>query len=216
MNSFCIIGLGKFGQSLALSLASEGKQVMVIDTDDDKVSEIADFVTNAIIGDPTNEAVLRASGVKDYDCAVVCFTGNINENILLTIMLKELGVKKVIVRAVNDGHQRVLERIGADMIVFPEKDMGEKMAFRLTKENVTEYIEFTGYTLVEMIVPHSWDGKNLIDLNVRRRFGVNIIAITDRDGNVDVSPAPTRVFVNGEKVSLIGSDENVAKIMKEK
>ncbi len=216
MNSFCIIGLGKFGQSLALSLASEGKQVMVIDTDDDKVSEIADFVTNAIIGDPTNEAVLRASGVKDYDCAVVCFTGNINENILLTIMLKELGVKKVIVRAVNDGHQRVLERIGADMIVFPEKDMGEKMAFRLTKENVTEYIEFTGYTLIEMIVPHSWDGKNLIDLNVRRRFGVNIIAITDRDGNVDVSPAPTRVFVNGEKVSLIGSDENVAKIMKEK
>lgn len=216
MNSFCIIGLGKFGQSLALSLASEGKQVMVIDTDDDKVSEIADFVTNAIIGDPTNEAVLRASGVKDYDCAVVCFTGNINENILLTIMLKELGVKKVIVRAVNDGHQRVLERIGADMIVFPEKDMGEKMAFRLTKENVTEYIEFTGYTLIEMIVPHSWDGKNLIDLNVRRRFGVNIIAITDRDGNVDVSPAPTRVFANGEKVSLIGSDENVAKIMKEK
>jgi len=77
MESFCIIGLGKFGQSLALSLAEEGKQVMVIDTDDDRVSEIADFVTNAVIGDPTNESVMRASGVKDYDCAVVCFTGNI-------------------------------------------------------------------------------------------------------------------------------------------
>lgn len=216
MNSFCIIGLGKFGLSLALSLAAENKQVMVIDTDDDKVSEIADFVTNAIIGDPTNEAVLRASGVKDYDCAVVCFTENINENILLTIMLKEIGVKKVIVRAVNDGHQKVLERIGADMIVFPEKDMGEKLAFKLTKENVTEYIEFTGYTLVEMNVPASWVGKDLVGVNVRRRFGVNIIAITDKDGNVDVSPMPTRIFAEGERVSIIGSDENIEKIMKEK
>ena len=109
MNSFCIIGLGKFGLSLALSLAAENKQVMVIDTDDDKVSEVADFVTHAVIGDPTNEAVLRASGVRDYDCAIVCFTGNVNENILLTIMLKEIGVKHVVVRAVNDGHQRVLK-----------------------------------------------------------------------------------------------------------
>ena len=216
MNSFCIIGLGKFGLSLALSLAAENKQVMVIDTDDDKVSEIADFVTNAIIGDPTTEAALRASGVKDYDCAVVCFTENINENILLTIMLKEIGVKKVIVRAVNDGHQKVLERIGADMIVFPEKDMGEKLAFKLTKENVTEYIEFTGYTLVEMNVPASWAGKDLIGVNVRRRFGVNIIAITDNDGKVDVSPMPTRIFAEGERVSVIGSDENIEKIMKEK
>jgi len=216
MNSFCIIGLGKFGYSLALSLVAENKQVMVIDTDEDKISEVADLVTNAIIGDPTNESVLRASGVKDYDCAVVCFTENINENILLTIMLKELGVKTVITRAVNDGHQRVLERIGADMIVFPEKDMGEKIAFRLAKENVTEYIEFTGYTLVEMIVPHSWVGKDIIGVNVRRKFGVNIIAITDKDGKVDVSPLPTRVFSDGEKVSVIGSDTNIEKIMKEK
>lgn len=216
MESFCIIGLGKFGQSLALSLAEEGKQVMVIDTDDDRVSEIADFVTNAVIGDPTNESVMRASGVKDYDCAVVCFTGNINESILLTIMLKEIGVKKVIVRAVNDGHMRVLQHLGADMIVFPEKDMGEKLAFKLVKENVTEYTEFSGYTIIEMKVPASWIGKNLIELNVRRRFGVNIIALTDAEGNVDVSPRPDRVFTAGEKVSVIGNDENIARVMKEK
>ena len=216
MNSFCVIGLGKFGYSLALSLAANEKQVMVIDTDEDKISEIADFVTNAIIGDPTNEAVLRASGVKDYDCAVVCFTENINENILLTIMLKEIGVKTVIARAINDGHQRVLERIGADMVVFPEKDMGEKIGFRLAKDNVTEYIEFAGYTLIEMVVPPSWMGKSIIEVNVRRRFGVNIIAITDKDGKVDVSPLPTREFTDGDKVSVIGSEENIEKIMKEK
>ncbi len=216
MNSFCIIGLGKFGRSLALSLAAEGKQVMVIDTDDDRVSEIADLVTNAVIGDPTNESVMRASGVRDYDCAVVCFTGNINENILITIMLKELGVKKVIARASNDGHMRVLQHLGADMIVSPEKDMGEKLAFKLVKENVTEYTEFSGYTIIEMKVPASWVGKNLIELNVRRRFGVNIIALTDVDGNVDVSPRPDRVFAVGEKVSVIGNDENIEKVMKEK
>lgn len=216
MNSFCIIGLGKFGLSLALSLAAENKQVMVIDTDDDKVSEVADFVTHAVIGDPTNEAVLRASGVRDYDCAIVCFTGNVNENILLTIMLKEIGVKHVVVRAVNDGHQRVLEHIGADTIVFPEKDMGEKLAFKLTKENVSEYIEFNGYTLVEMNVPLSWIGKNLIELDVRRKYGVNIIAITGNDGNVDVSPRPDRAFAEGEKVSVIGQETAIDKIIREK
>lgn len=216
MNSFCIIGLGKFGQSLALSLAAENKQVMVIDTDDDRVSEIADFVTNAVIGDPTNEAVLRASGVRDYDCAVVCFTENINENILLTIMLKEFGVKYVIVRAVNDGHKRVLEHIGADLIVFPEKDMGEKLAFKLTKENVSEYIEFTGYTLVELNAPHSWIGKNLIELDIRRRLGVNLIALTDNSGNVDVSPRPDRAFKENEKITVIGNDDSIERMMKEK
>ena len=216
MNSFCIIGLGKFGQSLALSLAAENKQVMVIDTDDDKVSEIADFVTHAVIGDPTNEAVLRASGVRDYDCAVICFTGNINENILLTIMMKELGVKHIVVRAVNDGHRKVLEHIGADLIVFPEKDMGEKIAFKLTKENVSEYIEFNGYTLVEMKVPRSWLGKTIIELDVRRKYGVNIIAITECDGRVDVSPRPDRAFSDGEQVSMIGQEDVIDKIIREK
>ena len=214
MNSFCIIGLGKFGQSLAISLAAENKQVMVIDKDDDKVSEIADFVTHAVIGDPTNESLLRASGVRDYDCAIVCFTGNINENILLTILLKEIGVKKVIVRAINDGHKKVLEHIGTDMIIFPEKDMGENLAFKLTKENVTEYIEFNGYTLVEMKVPQSWCNKSIIELDVRKKFGVNIIAITDNDGKVDVSPRPDRVFSANENVSMIGTEENIKKILK--
>ena len=128
MKSFCVIGLGKFGYTLAEKLAEDGKQVMVIDIDSDKINAIADKVTHAVIGDPTNENVLRASGVSDYECAIIGIAKNINDNILLTIMLKELGVKKVVARATNEGHQKVLKRIGADVIVFPEKDMGEKMA----------------------------------------------------------------------------------------
>lgn len=217
MKSFCVIGLGKFGIALATRLAEEGNQVMIMDTDADKVNELADIVTNAVIGDPTNEAVLKASGVGDYDCAVVGFTGNINDNVLLTIMLKESGVKRVVVRACNEGHRRVLEHIGADVIVYPEKDMGEKVAFMLTKDNVTEYIEFSGYKLIEMKVPDEWTGQNLIDLDIRRKYGINVIAVTRAGDNAiaDVSPAPTRLFSKGEKMSVIGADKDIEKLMKQ-
>ena len=215
MKSFCVIGLGKFGTSLALKLAEEGNQVMILDTDADKITALADMFTNAVIGDCTNETVLRSAGVSDYECAVVCFTGNINHNILLTIMLKEMGIKKVVARASNEGHKKVLERIGVDVIVDPEKDMGEKLAFRLTKENVSEFIEFSGYKLIEMKVPEEWAGKNLIDLDVRRKHGVNVIAVTSEADEAEVSPAPTRLFAKGEKMLVIGSDKNVEKLMKQ-
>lgn len=215
MKSFCVIGLGKFGTSLALRLAEEGNQVMILDNDADKVTALADLFTNAVIGDSANEAVLRSAGVSDYECAVVCFTGNINQNILVTIMLKEMGIKKVVVRASNEGHKKVLERIGVDLIVDPEKDMGEKLAFKLTKENVSEFIEFAGYKLIEVSVPLEWAGKNLIDLDVRRKHGINIIAVTSEDNAADVSPAPTRLFAKGEKMLVIGSDKDIEKLMKQ-
>jgi trk system potassium uptake protein TrkA len=140
MKSFCIIGLGKFGTSLANALVANGKQVMVIDTDSEKVTEIADRVTNAVIGDATNINLLKASGVADYDCAVVCMTENISDIILVTIQLKELGVKHVISRAVSDGHKKVLSHVGADEIVYPEYDMGERLAFRLSHSSITDFV----------------------------------------------------------------------------
>ena len=214
--SFCVIGLGKFGVALATRLAEEGNQVMIIDIDADKVNELADIVTNAVVGDPTNEAVLKSAGIGDYDCAVVCFTGNINDNVLMTIMLKEAGVKQVVARAANEGHKKVLRHIGADVVVYPEKDMGEKVAFMLTKNNVTEYIEFSGYKLVEMMVPEAWFGHNLIDLDLRRKYGINVIAVTRASDDVaDVSPAPTRQFSKGEKMSVIGADKDIEKLMKQ-
>ncbi len=215
MKSFCIIGLGKFGTSLALTLAAEGKQVMVIDIDADKVNSVADVVTNAVIGDPTNEAVLRSCGVSDYDCAVVCMANNINASILLCIMLKELGVKKVVGRAINEGHEKVLIKTGADMIVFPEKDMGEKIGFMLSHQNVTEFIEFHGYQIVEIAVPDTWVGKNLIELEIRRKYGVNVIAVNDANEKVTVSPLPTRAFAAGDRVSVIGEDRDIDRLTKQ-
>ena len=215
MKSFCIIGLGKFGTSLAETLAAEGKQVMVIDIDADKVNAMADVVTNAVIGDPTNETVLRACGVGDYECAVVCMAKDINANVLLTIMLKEQGVKKVVARAINEGHQKVLEHIGVDMIIFPEKDMGEKIGFMLSRDNVTDFIEFHGYQIVEIRVPDSWEGKNLIELELRKKYGINVLAVSDDEGNVTVSPHPSRIFSLGEKISLIGTEKDIDKLTKQ-
>ncbi len=216
MKSFCVIGLGKFGTSLALRLAEEGNQVMIMDSDADKVSALSDMFTNAVIGDSTNEKVLRSAGITDYECVVVCFTGNINQNILLTIMLKDMGIKKVVVRASNEGHKKVLEHIGVDVVVDPEKDMGDKLAFMLTKENVTEFIEFSGYKLIEMNVPSEWVGKNLVNLDVRRKHGVNVIAVTnEKNRDTDVSPAPTRLFKEGEQMLVIGPDKYIEKLMKQ-
>ena len=214
MKSFCVIGLGQFGQALAETLAAEGGQVMIMDTDSDKVTAMADMVTNAVIGDPTNESVLRAAGVADYDCAIVCITANINANILLTIMLKDIGVKKVISRACNEGHRRVLEKIGADMIIFPEQDMGEKLGYMLTKNNVTDFVEFSGYDIVEIEVPEDWIGKSLISLDLRRRCNVNLIALSLPDGTVNVSPDPPRAFVKGDRVSVIGSEKDMDRVVK--
>lgn len=212
MKSFCIIGLGKFGIALANALVDAGKQVMVIDVDTEKVTEIADNVTNAVIGDASNMNLLKASGVADYDCAVVCMTSNISDIILVTIQLKELGVKHVIARAVNEGHKKVLEHVGADEIVYPEHDMGERLAFKLSNTSIEDFVQFKGYKVVELVIPESWEGKDLITLNLRKNFGVNVIAVRYTDGRLDVSPSPTREFRAGEIVSIVGDDHDIDKL----
>jgi len=136
-------------------------------------------------------------------------TENISDIILVTIQLKELGVKHVIARAVNDGHKKVLEHIGADEIVYPEYDMGQRLAFRLSHSSITDFVQFKGYKVVEMVVPEAWVGKDLITLNLRKAYGVNIIAVRYIDGRIDVSPSPTRVFNSGEIVSVVGDDKDI-------
>lgn len=213
MKSFCIIGLGEFGMTLARELAGYGCQIMAIDVDGEKINEIADVVTNAVIGDPTNDSVLRACGAADYDCAVVCLQTNMNDNILLSIMLKELGIKKVISRASNEKHKTVLERLGIDTVVFPERDTAEKLAYVISKNNITDYIEFDGYKLIECKVPDAWEGKSLFDLDIRKKYGVSVIAVRSAEGErtVDVSPNPTRKFKCGEMISVVGEDKDIDK-----
>ncbi len=214
MKSFCVIGLDKLGQTIAETLSADGKQVMIIDSDADRINALADSVTNAIIGEPSNETVLRAAGVSDYECAIVCIEDNITDNILLTLMLKEMGVGRVVARALNDGHKRVLERIGADMIIFPEKDTGERLAFTLSRDNVTDFIEFKGYQIAEIILPKKWVGKTLLQLDIRRKYRINVVAVTYPDGTISVSPSPDNVFEGNEKITVAGVDADIQACLK--
>ncbi len=213
--SFCIIGLGRFGQTLAINLAKTGHQVLAIDIDENVINVIGDTVTNAVVGDPTNEAVLHAAGVSDYDCAVVATAGNINDSILTTILLKEIGVKQVVARAGSEQHGRVLEKIGADMVVYPERDMGEKLVHILDRNNVLEYIEFSdSHSIVEVAVPREWVGKSLIELNVRRHYGVTVLAVGDDGGITNISPDPARKFTAADTVALLGENKAIDKLTK--
>lgn len=213
--SFAIIGLGRFGQTLAVNLAKTGHQVLVIDIDEDIINVMADTVTNAVVGDPTNEAVLRAADVHEYDCAVVATAENINDSVLITILLKEIGVKQVVARAGSEQHAKVLEKIGADIVVFPERDMGEKLVNILDRNNVLEYIEFSDtHSIVEVAVPKEWIGKSLVELNARRRYGVTVLAVGTPDGSTNISPDPNRKFTGDETVALLGDNKDIDKITK--
>lgn len=213
--SFCIIGLGRFGQTLAMNLAMTNHQVLVIDTDDNVINSISDIVTNAVIGDPTNETVLRTAGIRDYDCVVVATANNINDSILITLNLKDLGVPQIVARASSDQHRRVLEKIGADMVVFPEQDIGEKLVSILDRNNVLEYIEFSDkHSIVEVAVPSNWVGKSLAELDVRRQFGVTVIAVSDPAEGMNISPDPTKPFTGSETVALLGENIAIDKITK--
>lgn len=212
-NSFCVIGLGKFGQSLALSLMRGGNQVTVIDYDSNTVNSIADQVTEALIGDPTNETFLKASGVADCDCAVICTSAAMNDSILITIILKELGVKRIVARAISERHKMVLEKVGADIIVYPEKDMGEKLATLLSHKRLRDYFEFSDqYSIAEIVVPEKWVGKSIAQNDIRKKYNVTIIAIRHQEGKVEITPDPSIVFAEGDSVSIVGDANTVEKL----
>ncbi len=214
MRSFCIIGLGNFGVALAESLADKRHQVLVISEDEEAVNRISGKVTHAVVGDPVNESVLRASGVADYDCAVVCIDDNMNDSILVTMNLKEIGVAEVVGRAMNAQHKKVLEKLGADMVVFPEEDMGSRLAQILMKKDVLDYFSFSDeYSVAEIHVPRSWVGQSILDLNIRRHYGITVIAIR-RGKKLDVTPAPDVPFSAEDTVTVLGTDDKIDRLTK--
>ena len=212
MKSFIVFGMDAFGQTLAISLEQNGHQVMVVDEDEAAVRKVADIATDSLIGDPMSESVLRMADVASFDTAVISLPGQINNTVLLTIMLKDMGVRRVVARACSELECRVLDKIGVDTIVFPERDMGEKLAHTLDKQDVFEYLRYSDeYSIVEKKVPADWVGKTIIDLDLRRKYGINIIAINE-NGKINISPLPTRQFVETDAVTLIGSNKSIQKL----
>ncbi len=211
---FIVIGLGRFGRSVATALASAGNDVLGVDTSEALVEDMAPFVTHAVQADATDEKVLKALGITNFDVAVVAIGGDIQASIMVTMLLKEQGVPKVLVKAQSDIHAKVLERIGADRIVFPERDMGNKVALNLASENIIDFIEVSpDYSLMEVDTVKAWVGKTLIGLNFRQLYNVNIIAIKKESGKINVNPAAADSIENGDSLMVVGSNEDIKKLV---
>ena len=211
MKTFVVIGLGRFGSAVATELSSLGHEVLAVDEREDHVQRVAEMVTHAVTGDARDPSVLRALGVRNYDCAVVAVGDDIGNSALITLNLKEIGVKRVICKAQSHVHRKVLEKIGADRVVFPEHEMGVKLAQGLSSSNVLNFIELSeDFGIVETAVPKEWHYETIQNLDVRARYRVNIIAVRrGKDGALNVAPGASYVIEPGDAVVALGRTEDI-------
>lgn len=215
MKSFLVIGLGRFGAAVAQELSALGQEVLALDVDAENVQHIADQVTQAIQGDAQDEAVLRSVGARNFDCCVVAVGADMEASILITVILKEMGAKYIVAKAMTPIHARVLERVGADRVVLPEIDMGQRLAQRLVRTNVVDYIGVSDdFSIVEIHPPKSWVGNTLGKLGVRARHQINVLAIRHGEGGqVDVNPQPDKVIGPDDLLIVIGTNEQVNRVV---
>ncbi|MBB3108395.1 trk system potassium uptake protein TrkA [Paenibacillus phyllosphaerae] len=208
-NQFVIIGLGRFGSSLAKELVELGYEVLGVDKDEEAVQDLSQILTHAVVAEATDEDVLRSIGVRNFDCGVVAIGDDIQASILTAILLKDLGVKKVVAKALSELHGRVLEKIGVDRVVYPERDMGIRVAHQLVSPNLLDYIELSkDYTIAELAVPKCLNGKSLQELNPRGRFGCSIVAINKPQG-VIIAPMATEVLAEKDVMVIIGTNSGI-------
>ena len=209
---YVVIGLGRFGSSVAKTLYELDNDVLAIDSDEAIIQEIADSVTHAVQLDATDEAALRSLGIRNFDVAVVTIGEHIQSSVMATLLVKELGVKYIIAKAQNDLHAKVLYKIGADRVVLPEKDMGIRVAHNLVSTTILDYIELSpDYSIVEIACPKEWHGKDLKELNLRARYGVNVMAVKS-ESEVNIAPGAEDVIKENDIIVAIGGAEELKRL----
>lgn len=209
---FVVIGLGRFGTSVAKTLYTMGNDVLAIDMDEDLIQEISDSVTHAVQMDATDENALKTLGIRNFDVAVVTIGSNIQASVMVTLLVKELGVKYIICKGHSDLHAKVLYKIGADRVIQPEKDMGVRVAHNLVSSSILDYIELSpDYSIMEIEAPKVWHNTSLKDLNLRSKYGINVMAIK-KDDDVNVSPAADEVIESNDIIVAIGSAEDLTRL----
>ena len=202
MKNVLLIGLGRFGMHVAAHLYDLGHQVMAVDTDEDRVNKVLPYVTNAQIGDSTDADFLRSLGVDNYDVCIVTIGGNFQNSLETASLLEELGAKKVVARAERDVQAKFLLRNGADEVVYPEKQVAKWTAIRYTADHILDYIEVDdSHGIFEVDVPPAWIGKSVGELDIRRKFDINIIALR-RGGKTEFSVSPD-MTLDGECTLLV-------------
>jgi len=213
---FCVIGLGNFGYHVVATLFDLGYEVIAIDTEKDKVQAVKDICTYSIQGDASSKEFLQAQEIHEMDAVVVSTGDRSHLSTLITLYLKELKVKRILVKALNEDHGRILERVGATDIIFPEKDMAQRIAHNLSSPNILEFIPLAEeYSLSESDPPTHFIGKTLIDLDLRKKFNVTVIAIKDVITDHFIpAPPPTYLIKDSDALIFIGKTEDIEKALK--
>lgn len=227
MKQFVVIGLGRFGSSIARALSEKKFEVLAIDEDENRVKEMEGVVSQAVVMDATDEKALKELGVADFDTAIVSMGETVEDSIMITLTLKEMGIKQVIVKAKSDLHSRILKKVGADRITFPEREMAEKLAESLASPKIFDFIELSKtHGIVEMVVPKKIVDNTLRDLQLRAKYKVSVIAIKRKvpyskpDGTTDfkeeiiIAPGPDDELISGDVLVLLGKNADLEKIKK--
>lgn len=209
---FLVIGLGQFGMSVAKTLARQGYGVIAIDKNKEHVQEIAEDVEYAVVGDGTDPQLLSTLGLERLDAAVIAVTNDMEASIMATITVKEMGVRKVVVKAISDMHEKIVLKLGADFVVFPERFMGERTAKNLTAGSFVDLVELSPeITIAELAVKKEWIGKSLIDLSFRKEYQINVVAVKE-DDKINVSPEPDKPLREGQILVVIGSYKSLGRL----
>lgn len=214
MKSILVIGLGRFGRHMAKKFSEQNNDVMAIDINEERINNVLSVVTNALIGDATNERFMETIGVRDFDLCVVAIGDNFQSSLETTALLKDLGAKFILARASRDVHAKFLLRNGADDVIYTEKETAERLAVKYGSDNIFNYIELNDeYSIYEIAVPSSWLNKSILKVNVRSKYGISILA-TKQGNNIYPLPKPEHVFTDSESLMILGKNEDVSRFIK--
>ncbi len=227
MRHIVVIGLGRFGSAIAEALSNKKCEVLIVDKDEKRIEKLEPLVTQALVMDATDEESLKEAGIADFDVAIVAVGEEIEASILITMLLKELGVKEVVAKATDNFHAKILRKMGCDRVVFPERDMGQRLAESLISPVIFDYIELSStHSLIEIDAPKSMEGKTLKQAELRSEYGVSVIAIKRKtpiikeDGDTEfkettiIGPSADEDIQRGDRLCLLGRDEGLARIKK--
>jgi trk system potassium uptake protein TrkA len=210
--SFIIIGLGRFGMSTARMLTTLGHEVLAVDKRADRINAIKDSVMHVVQADTTDERVVSHLGVRNFDCVVICIGDDIRASVLATVLCREMGAKKIVAKAQDDLHQKLLIKTGADRVVQPEHDGGIRLARSLVAEGVLDSLDLSEeYSINEIEVPRDWVGRSLAQINVRNKYGLSIIAVR-REGHVFVNLDPNDPFHADDSIYVLGDNKSMERI----
>ena len=212
MGSYLVIGMGRFGSAVATELHNMKHDVLVVDNHEENITDIVNHVTDVIIGDVKDETVLRSLGVKNFDCVIVSIADAMEDSILATIMLKEMGAEKIVCKAQNEWHSKILSQIGADKIIRPEYDMGKRVAHSLVQKNIIDYLDLSpDYSILEMTTPVNWIDKSISKIDLRRKYGVTLISVRNTETDVvNFSPNADTVLCKCDILTVLGSKRKLA------